>query len=379
MSDSSNPKKGSIPDWQQQEAPEAPEISKSDPKSPKVTHDTEARPPRAALLEQASRFLKEDEIKDAPTERKFAFLQSKGLTNNETSQLLDPSLGNASTTSEKEEDATEQPSDTPSLPPSQAEPASPQPSSPPTPAKDITPIITYPEFLIHSRKPPPLITTSRLINTFYIFSAAAATVYGTSKYIAEPMLESLTSARHSLFESAQTKLDTLNEKLEKTVSVNPSDIGAANQSNSHEKDDESETAEDMAPLFNRTVGTQTSPLHSHSLSSSTSSSIASSPSPQQDTTTAQQSSLRSLHTTLSSLLPHQDTKPNQTDAISALVELKQYLDTLTYSHLYRSESKDDAIAKFRAEIRGVKGMLLSARSFPAGPGRGGALGTGYER
>lgn len=34
------------------------------------------------------------------------------------------------------------------------------------------------------------------------------------------------------------------------------------------------------------------------------------------------------------------------------------------------ETNDDEIAKVKAEIRGVKGVLLSARNFPGGVGRG---------
>lgn len=249
-----------------------------------------------------------------------------------------------------------------------------------SPAKETPPIITYPEFLIHSSKPPPLITASRLINTFYVFSGAAAVVYGTSKYIAEPMLESLTSARHSLSETAKTNLDTLNENLEKIVSVVPSDGGAAKQGDDGEDNDTSETdEEDMAPLFNRTIGTQTTPTHSPSSSIS---SLTTSPAPNQQHT-LQQSSLDCLSTALTSLLPSKDaTKSDQQhdSASSALTELKQYLDSLRYSRFYKAESKDDAIAKFRAEIRGVKGVLLSARNFPAGPGRGGFVGgTQYDR
>jgi len=36
------------------------------------------------------------------------------------------------------------------------------------------------------------------------------------------------------------------------------------------------------------------------------------------------------------------------------------------------KAEDDAIAAFKADIRGVKGALLSARNFPAS--RGGRLG-----
>ncbi|KAL9580851.1 MAG: hypothetical protein Q9212_004246 [Teloschistes hypoglaucus] len=382
MSDPSEPRKVSIPDWQHQEAPEQPGTSEAESKTSTSSQSTEDPPSRSALLGQASRFLKENEIKDAPTEKKIAFLQSKGLTREETSGLFDLPSKDANTNTEKEEEITEQSSSPPSLPQSQSGNDTTQSSSESSPAKDIPPIITYPEFLIHSRKPPPLITATRLMNTFYIFSGAAAIVYGTSKYIAEPMLESLTSARHSLSETAKTNLDTLNESLEKSVSVVPSGIGVAKQGDDDENNDASETAEeDMAPLFNRTIGTQTSP--SHSPSSSMSSSITAPAQTHQNALFSQQSSLRSLHTALTSLLPPKDvTKSDKQhdSASSALQELNQHLDSLRYSRLYKPEPNDDAIAKFRAEIRGVKGVLLSARNFPTGPGRGGFVGgTQYDR
>ncbi|KAI4252069.1 MAG: hypothetical protein LQ352_004492 [Teloschistes flavicans] len=356
-------------------------MSESESKLSTPTQDTEAHPSRTALLGQASRFLKQDEIKNASTEKKIDFLQSKGLTDGETHRLLGLSSKAANANAEKEEESIELSSSPSSLHPSQSETGTDQSSSQPPPAKDIPPIITYPEFLIHSRKPPPLITASRLISTFYLFSGAAAAVYGTSKYIAEPMLEALTSARHSLSETAKTNLDTLNEHLEKSVSIIPNGVGAAKQDDDDENNDTSGTSEDIAPLFNRTIGTQTSPPHSPSsfISSSTTS-----PAPkQQDTLFSQQSSLHSLHTALASLLPPTDATKlikQQDSTSSALTDLNQYLETLRYSRFYKPEPKDDAIAKFRAEIRGVKGVLLSARNFPAGPGRGGTIGgTQYDR
>ncbi|KAL9583869.1 MAG: hypothetical protein Q9203_004901 [Teloschistes exilis] len=382
MSDPSEPRKVSIPDWQQQEASEQPRASEPEPQTCTSSQSTQDPPSRSALLDQASRFLKENEIKDAPTEKKIMFLQSKGLTKEETSQLLDSSSKIANANAEKEDESIEQSSSISSLPSPQLGNGTSQSSTESSPAKEIPPIITYPEFLIHSSKPPPLITASRLVNTFYVFSGAAAIVYGTSKYIAEPMLESLTAARHSLSETAKTNLGTLNESLERIVSIIPSNGGAAKQGDDDEDNDTSETnEEDMAPLFNRTIGTQTTPTHSPSSSIY---SLTTSPAPnQQHTLVSQQSSLGCLSTALTSLLPPKDaTKSDKQhdSASSALTELNQYLDSLRYSRFYKVESKDDAIAKFRAEIRGVKGVLLSARNFPAGPGRGGFVGgTQYDR
>ncbi|KAL8733779.1 MAG: hypothetical protein Q9181_003461, partial [Wetmoreana brouardii] len=358
MSDPPKPKKASVPDWQQEEAPALPETSDQDSESPEKHADP--LPPRTALLQQASKFLNEDEIKDAPAERKVAFLQSKGLTEEETHRLLEqPS--NVADVGVKGAELEHSEAASPQAP--QREDSISHRTSPSS-TKDIPPIITYPEFLIHSRKPPSLITASRLINTFYLFSGAAAAVYGTSKYIAQPMLESLTAARHSLLEAAQTNLDTLNDKLEKNISIIPRGVSELRRQEAEEgeEDNGSEVTEDMAALFCRTVGTQTSP--SHSPSTSLSSSISST-ARQPDATLTHQSSLHTLHTSLSALLPSKDTDRN--NVISQLDDLKTYLDSLAYSSLYTQESKDNAVSKFKAEIRGVKGVLLNARNFPAGP------------
>ena len=44
--------------------------------------------PRAALLDKASKFLEDDEIREASTESKISFLEGKGLTNDEIQRLL---------------------------------------------------------------------------------------------------------------------------------------------------------------------------------------------------------------------------------------------------------------------------------------------------
>lgn len=230
--------------------------------------------------------------------------------------------------------------------------------------KDIPPIITYPEFLIHSRKPPPLITASRLVNTFYVFSGTAAAIYGTSKYILDPMLESLTSARHSLFDTAQTNLDTLNERLTKNISAVPD---AAAKQSKWDDESSSKTTEDMDALFNRTIGTQTSPPSSPSSFTS-----ESEPKPPSNAISTQENSLKSLHSSLSTLLAPSQSSNTDPNLSSQIRDLKQYLDSLSYPvfNTYSlAESKDDAVNRFKAEVRGVKGVLLSARNFPSGSSR----------
>ncbi|KAL9599817.1 MAG: hypothetical protein Q9219_003603 [cf. Caloplaca sp. 3 TL-2023] len=367
MSDLPGSKKGSIPDWQQHPDHHSTPTEASTPPDPP--------PSRAALLEQASKFLIEDDIKNAPTEKKIAFLETKGLTREETGRLLNiPSENVATKAQEKtemEQSSATSPAETSQLKTDTAR--SQAPSSTP-PSRDV-PIITYPEFLIHSRKPPPLITASRLINTFYLFSTTAAAIYGTSKYIVDPMLGSLTSARHSLFDTAQTNIDILNDKLEKNVSKVPK--GDNEQEREVEEvnsdDADSDTTEDLAPLFNRTVGTQTSSPPS---TPSTSDPTLTTPPPQNAISTHEHS-LNALYSSLSSLLEPTSTKsthqPSLKNISSQIADLKRYLESLASSrHHYPSSTststiaKDDAVNKFKADIRGVKGVLLSARNFPSG-------------
>ncbi|KAL8939039.1 MAG: hypothetical protein Q9211_002921 [Gyalolechia sp. 1 TL-2023] len=388
MSDPPQDKKISIPQWQRQSDSQPQEDPDPDPDPT----PTSTAPPlsRATLLEQASKFLDEDDIKHAPKEKKAAFLEAKGLTKDDISKLLDITSESAGTPLPKvtgtEETVYHNPyvqfprqyrltplkSNVPSSQVSQIETAPPSPASSSSAEKDTPPIITYPEFLIRSRKPPPLITASRLINAFYLFSGTAAVIYGTSKYIVDPMLESLTSARHSLFDTAQTNLETLNERLMKIVSTVPDGIENYSDRGDGADDDEdsSETTEDIMPLFNRTIGTQTSAPPSLS-SSIPGSEPKSSPNP----IPMHETSLKSLHSSLSALLAPSRSSDAESNLTSQIRDLKQYLDSLSYPSLYHpttsslAESKDDAVNKFKAEVRGVKGVLLSARNFPSGSGR----------
>ncbi|KAL8963012.1 MAG: hypothetical protein Q9183_005065 [Haloplaca sp. 2 TL-2023] len=376
MGDPPAPKRPSIPGWQHDETSNS--LQNPNTESNRNPHDnTEPPPPRALLLEQATKFLKEDDIKDAPQEKKVTFLQSKGLTKEEIHKLLD--LPSEEAGADEKNDSVVQSSNSPtaSRPQSETQPSQPE-HSPPSlqpPQNDVAPIITYPEFLLHSQKPPPLVTASALTKALYLFSALSAAVYGTSKYIAGPMLDSLTAARSSLLETAQSNLDNLNERLEREVSVLPS--GMPIRMNDHEdgkedeEDDGSETTEDMAHLFNRTIGTQTSPLHSPS--SSLSSLDASQQKPAPSKTATHESSLRSLKESLEDLIPVKEDFHDS--GKEELDNLKRYLHGLTYPSWNTPEPKDDAVATFKTEVRGLKGQLLSARNFPAGPGRGTGRGV----
>lgn len=95
MGDPVDNKQRSKPDWQHEEDSGSHEDLKRGSKTTDAPEHVEPPPPRAVLLEQASKFLKDDEIKDAPAQRKIAFLQSKGLTDEEVYRLLKIPYDNA--------------------------------------------------------------------------------------------------------------------------------------------------------------------------------------------------------------------------------------------------------------------------------------------
>ncbi|KAI4177401.1 MAG: hypothetical protein LQ343_000381, partial [Gyalolechia ehrenbergii] len=102
MSDPSEGKKISIPQWQRQSDSELQEDPNYDSTPQRTPTSTAPRPSRATLLEQASKFLGEDDIKYAPEDRKIAFLENKGLTQEEISTLLDRPSESADTHPPKE-------------------------------------------------------------------------------------------------------------------------------------------------------------------------------------------------------------------------------------------------------------------------------------
>ena len=107
----------------------------------------------------------------------------------------------------------------------------------------------------------------------------------------------------------------------------------------------------------------------------------------------QESRLKSLHGHLLGLLDDGDAvRDAGLDLESGVQELRSYLDGLVYSSPAGSSSiygatsglstmtggirgapgESDAINKIKGEIRGIKGVLLSARNFPGSAGHGGA-------
>jgi len=248
-------------------------------------------------------------------------------------------------------------------------PASTKPSQEPAdlPSDGIPPIITYPEFLLHSQKPPPLITGPRLLTAAYVASGAAALMYGTSKYIVEPMIQSLNSARHDLFETAAENVNSLNEKLEDAISIVPDGQKLTPDSGQDVEDLEASS------FFLRSAGTQTSPHLSRSNSSS------SAPSEKQPTVTEKNhNQLQNLQGNLKILLNPSNNENNglrpEKQIKTKLDGFQRYLDGLvhgtaeTIPGFSGSNDKEDGITKVKAEIRQTKGVLLSSRNFPSSVG-----------
>lgn len=384
MGESDGAASKAIPSWQLPSISHASDSSKV--QTDRSTED--ARPdPRLSLIEKASRFLDDEEIREASKERKVYFLRTKGLTDQEIEDLLAKKDGiirsEQETSAEDETHASTEPID--ATAPAEGVDvdmtddymdSDPSPSSP-SHRQEGPPIITYPEFLLHSQKPPPLITTGRLLTALYLTSGAAATMYGLSNYLIEPMVETLSAARHSFFQNAATNVDKLNEKLESTVSRIPDTVHGYDGLDESDADDDADASSDPARFFSRTVATQTSPHLSQSSSSTSLPEKAPSSSPSA-VVASQAAHLSRLHDMLS------DMKDADEEGISDPVRdnvraLREYLDNLP--SLGRTGStggerggggsapmrkNEDGVAKVKAEIKSVKGTLLSARNFPAG-------------
>ena len=305
---------------------------------------------RRLLLRKATEFLQEDDVRTASTQRKRTFLLSKGLSDVEIESLLSTSTSSmpkTGVTASQIGVVTESGTLVDGSKDIQEAFAS-------SSARDAPPIITYPEFLLHTQKPPPLITAERLLTAGYAISGAAAVLYGTSKYLVEPMLDSLSNARHSLFDSVHSRMHTLNAKLEESVSVVP------HQAHGPQEED---TMDDGAPFFSRTVATQTSPRLSQSSSQSSISSVASPSTPVNHA-----SQLVDIQSKLQGLEFSDNTDKSLKKALDEFCTYLNALPDTDNPNSIRRKTHpptNDSISKMKTEIRGVKGVLLSARNFPA--------------
>ncbi|KAJ4002934.1 hypothetical protein NW752_007911 [Fusarium irregulare] len=373
MSDSdSNP---AIPSWQKAQSDESDSrntdpaptpstsTSTSEVDAPAVetteeeTTQTDNASDNGDKLEVARRFLENDAVRDAPHEKKVEFLKSKGIDETEINALL----GQEGSSEENESSVGSEtassyaPTPTETLPSSTASQQS---------TVDRPPIVTYPEFLANSPRPPPLVTKERLFNALYAVTGISTLVYGTSRYVIQPMVDSQAEARTEFHDLTSKKLDALVAKLEKTVSEVP-------PKNPVTTVEEESDAEDPTEMFHRDMGTQTTfPISSvTALKGSTSNESPAKHNANQ---------LASLNKTLSGLKDEYRSQSEGMDKIKSAVDvLRDDLDTLTYTaypeqsngyDLYgrsRKPEPDDEIRKVRDSIRRVKGVLLSTRNFPA--------------
>ncbi|KAI9842001.1 MAG: hypothetical protein M1838_003317, partial [Thelocarpon superellum] len=257
------------------------------------------------------------------------------------------------------------------------------------------PIITYPEFLAHSSQSPPLITLPQVLATLYTTATTAAAVYGASKYLVQPMAESLDEARRALAQKTLEHLETLNTKLEARVTMVPSGDGMSHdRERLREQDGESVLSHDSDPteLFHVDIGTQTSPFLSRRSSTSTSSPRTTGE--DQSVLTTQLSNLETIHTQLASLVGDNQDGGSDDGVMTGVMDLKAYLEGIIYASPATSLNSTpyaammggssapkanssragvadvDALNSVKSEIRGIKGVLLNARNFPGGGGRG---------
>ncbi|KAL7948192.1 peroxisomal membrane anchor protein conserved region domain-containing protein [Trichoderma barbatum] len=323
-------------------------------------------------LEVARRFLDDEAVKTAPRDTKVGFLKSKGVEDEDIEHLLG-GLEEAPSSSAKDSTPTDESNQKalqvleksfapkqPAAPAPDSTPAGPEPSNSILAGSDRPPVVTYPEFLTKPQRTPPLVTTNGLLNTLYAFGGLSALLYGTTKFAVEPMVEKLTNARIDLHETTSSRLDSILTQLESTVSVIPSykNSGANAASEATESDDPSE-------MFHRDVGTQTSSFPTSS----------SSQGKDEAQSKLQADRLSKLAKSLKGLT--EDFKSQSTDSedIKVLLDVfRDDLDNMTYGYhaeLFGNFDKrkkktdsEDEIRKVRDNIRRIKGVLLSARTFP---------------
>ncbi|KAI7543740.1 hypothetical protein KC331_g7221 [Hortaea werneckii] len=413
--------KSSIPAWQrsgQQQAPPSPatadEASKpseqhSGPEdstsSGEETHNThedamEAEevgpsPEGTSQLDMVEAFLADPGVKDAPLEKKRRFLESKEIPVETIDKVLKP---------KEQELPARSPIDTgdfqafrSSQAPQQPMQEAPRPTQQPrVQTERPPPIITYPEFLVDAHKPPPLITPGRIINAGYVAAGLATLAYGASKFLVNPMIGSLVESRQDFATHTNSKLDEFNERLSKIVSRVPEPAtkakGADAATSEEEIDDTDSLASDPTELFHRDQGTQTSPPTSGTSTPAPGDLITADDPTKKDAVAYHTNALNILSSHLSEI----SSSPGADEAVKArqeaLSKLRHYLDTTMYAsssvNLWtqsengisaqtgrgqnggKNGKKVDAGEELKKEVRGVKGVLLSARRFP-GPGSAG--------
>ncbi|KAK4910867.1 hypothetical protein LTR49_020478 [Elasticomyces elasticus] len=402
-----SPPKRAIPSWRQAIAKPVPsDEDNTPPSTPSDTEvDVEETPPpdsTTAQLNMIEAFLTDPSIQNQPIEKKKAFLQTKNIPVETIEQVLKPANQPQSPTpTETANPAVFEVSDFSSFRSRQ------QPTQPPPPAIQQQeervidrppPVITYPEFLVDAHVPPPLLTPARVLTAAYVASGIAALCYGASKFLLTPMSDSLTEARREFAVHNQEKLNEFNDRLSKIVSKLPSPPTAtsnADQARVEGEEVESE-AEDPTELYHRDTGTQTSlppsPIPASDPFLPSANLTVTNP-PKKSPTDYQSGGLDLLSTHLTSLATSTSSHTSTLgDAKRGVDDLRHVLDSLQYGgdkgySFYDAEvgewtgkagdQRVDGVGEkwakvegLKKEIRGVKGVLLSARRFP-GVGVGG--------
>ncbi|KAH6604989.1 peroxin 14 17 [Trichoderma cornu-damae] len=317
----------------------------------------------------ARRFLEDDAVKTAPRHIKVDFLKSKGVEDADIQYLLggsgeaSPAAKDSVPTDESNQKALQvlERSFAPKPP------AVPVPKAPTSilAGSDRPPVVTYPEFLTKPQGTPPLVTTNGLLNTLYAFGGLSALLYGASRYAVEPMIEKQTNARIDLHDTASKKLETILARLESTVSTVPSYKNSGANATSETAD-----TQDPSEMFHRDVGTQTFFPAFPSASSSRAKDEAPSK--------LQADRLSKLAKSLTGLADEFKKQSDESQDIKVLLDVfRDDLDNMTYAYHvdlfggYETNSKrrkkpdsEDEIRKVRDNIRRIKGVLLSARTFP---------------
>ncbi|KAI2626866.1 peroxisomal membrane anchor protein conserved region-domain-containing protein [Xylaria nigripes] len=361
-------KKSSIPAWQQR-GPDAESV------------------PEDKTLELARRFLDDENVKAASPDEKRAFLKSKGLEDSQITQLLDEFLEESQSSAERDDVAgspeteTEIETETKEASSTSIQSASPAVSSTteniPVAASSTydspPPIVTYPEFLTTPQRPPPLITPSRVANILAASGGVWALVYGIAGLAVKPMVDNLNESRADYYGHVNNRLGRLVRKLEGAVSEipygNKKSLKLPQQD--HFVDDNESVSSDPTELFHRDVGTQTSPPPSI---------IVSTPDDDDDIiddpVERQSRRLSAIGAALREVsLMQTQRAESKADLKSSFGDIQDQLDRLSYPPVHdfsvyggygygQSSEPDDQFKKTKDSIRSVKGLLLSARSFP---------------
>lgn len=375
MGDSGDDNKTALPEWQK---PTSESPVETRPSSP----DTES----PVTLDQARKFLQDEEVRKYPRDKKAEFLEGKGFEADVVERLLQEETENATTQVSYRPHSPPLPLNvTHTLPQETSSPSAQIQGPPPAvpqpetlvPKEDRPPIVTYPEFLTKPARPPPLMTVNHFLNTLYAFGSLSTLVYGTSKLVVAPMVDSLTSARVSLHETASEKLGSLVSKLEETVSEIPARSTTHVTTESRQDDDDAASEyDDPTELFHRDVGVQTSAPPSPSLGGGDG---AEAKGKTEDPSQLQEQRLRTLIGDIGSVMTGMEAEGRDYEELKTVMgAFTDQLNEMGYAvnefvgaaPLYgyggRSNEPDDEIRKAKENIRRVKGVLLSARSFPAG-------------